>query len=300
MAWQKRKGVTFLEIVVAVAIMAVAMIPLFGLMTGSTVDTERNASQAFAINKATEILNTLIDSVPFAAVRQGNPGFLRSDDLKGSEFKQYNAAWAKKLAKMLFPGSNKEGSGYPCRGIITDARGIHYLVHLKVEDVPSVGNSSKPDKVKIGSGFPDGKPANFSESKNLTFAYLKNPDIISDGEWCQTYKTLTEGGKPVHELDLGNGSTGVAEPPDNVYLDEGTSGLSPDAPRFVNPTGVRYTQQIVTEKLPYDAPEEFAHCCMKRLIVQIQWNLDKKLFTKPEENSANTQRIHLMTIKGDI
>jgi hypothetical protein len=300
MAWQNKSGVTFLEIVVAVAIMAVAMIPLFGLMTGSTVDTERNASQAFAINKATEILNTLIDSAPFAAIRQGNPGFLRTDDLKSPEFKNYNDAWARKIAKMLFPGTSKEGSGYPCRGIITDARGIHYLVHLKVEDVPSVGNASKPDKVNIGTGFPDGKPVNFPESKDLTFAYLKNPEIISDGEWTQSYKTPSEGGKPIHELDLGNGSTGVAEPPDNVYKDEGMAGLPADSAKFVNPTGIRYSQQIVTEKVPYDAADEFAHCCMKRLIVQIQWNLDQKLFKKPEEKSGNTQRIHLMTIKGDI
>jgi len=102
MVLKNRRAVTFIEIVIAVGILAVAMIPLFGLISRQTVDTDRNASQAFAMNKASEILNTLLDNVPFAALRQGNPGFIRVDDLAGkSKFRRFNEDWARKMVPVL-------------------------------------------------------------------------------------------------------------------------------------------------------------------------------------------------------
>ncbi|EKD81603.1 MAG: hypothetical protein ACD_39C01728G0002, partial [uncultured bacterium] len=110
MVFTNRRAVTFIEIVIAVGILAVAMIPLFGLMSRQTVDTDRNASQAFAMNKASEILNTILDNVPFAALRQGNPGFIKVDDLSGrAKYQRYNEDWARKIMPVLFQGSEKQG-----------------------------------------------------------------------------------------------------------------------------------------------------------------------------------------------
>jgi hypothetical protein len=39
---------------------------------------------------------------------------------------------------------------------------------------------------------------------------------------------------------------------------------------------------------------------MKKLLVQVQWNLEQKYFKTPEESKGRVQRVHLMTIKGDI
>ncbi|HNX74853.1 MAG TPA: hypothetical protein PLM07_06875 [Candidatus Rifleibacterium sp.] len=296
-----RRAVTFIEIVIAVAILAIAMIPLFGLISRQTVETDKTASQAFAINKASEVLNTILDNVPFATIRQGNPGFIKIDDLGGNpRFARYNDTWARKLVPLLFPGTSKEGAGYPCRGIVTDSRGIHYLVHLRVEDVVSERKPQKPERIQVGDSFPDGTPKDFAESPEMSFTFLRNPALISDGSWIQDYaEDPTETAKPFSELDIGMGK-GVSEAPGNVYLDQGMEGFDANAPRFINPTAERYTSKMVTEKVPYTAPEKFSWCTMKKLVVQVQWNIDQKYFTKPEENAGRVQRIHLMTIKGDI
>mgnify|MGYP000936672347 CR=1 FL=1 len=298
-----RRAVTFIEIVVAVAILAVALVPMFGLISRQTVESDKNASEAFAINKASEILNAILDNVPFAALRQGNPGYIKIDDLAGMErYSRYNASWAKKLVPMLFPGSSKEAAGYPCRGITKDSRGIHYLIHLRVEDVTSEKKPPKPERLQIGSSFPESNPKDFAESTEMSFAFLRNPALLSDGSWMQDYAADTsETGKPLTELDIGNGNgKGISEAPGNIYLDQGMEGLDANAPRFVNPTAERYTPKMVSEKTAYESSEKFAWCPMKKLVVQIQWNLDQRYFTTPEEKNGRTQRIHLMTIKGDI
>lgn len=296
-----RRAVTFLEIVIAVAILAIALIPLFGLMSRQTVETDKNAAQAFAINKASEVLNTILDNVPFAALRQGNPGFIRVDDLSSkARFAKYNDAWARKIVPILFQGSQKEAAGYPCRGIVTDSRGIHYLVHLRVEDIPSEKKPARPERIPVGSSFPDGNPKEFPESPELSFAFLRNPALVSDGSWIQDYaEEPSDTSKPFSELDIASGK-GVAEAPVNVYLDQGMEGLEADAPRFISPTAERYTTKMVSEKATYDVGEKFAWCSMKKLLVQVQWNLDQRYFNNPEEKGGKIQRIHLMTIKGDI
>ena len=50
----------------------------------------------------------------------------------------------------------------------------------------------------------------------------------------------------------------------------------------------------------YNVEESMAWCPFKRLIVQVQWNLEPKYYSDPENPKGNTQRIHLIAIKGDI
>ncbi len=299
MVLKNRRAVTFIEIVIAVGILAVAMIPLFGLISRQTVDTDRNASQAFAMNKASEILNTILDNVPFAALRQGNPGFIRVDDLAStSKYRSFNDNWALKMMPFLFQGSEKQGAGWPCRGIFTDSRGIHYLVHLRVEDVISEQKPQRPERVRIGTAFPGGAPVSFAENNDLTFSYLRNPALLSDGNWIQEYvRDISQ--RPFAEVDLGAGR-GVAESPQNIYQDEGMEVCGPDEPRYLDPTAERYTAKMIAQKVPYDATEKYGWCLMKKLLIQVQWNLDQKNFQNPEATDGRIQRIHLMTVKGDI
>ena len=300
MVFKNRRAITFLEIVIAVAILAVAMIPMFGLMSRGTVESDRNASQAFAINKATEVLNTLLDNVPFVAIRQGNPGYIKVDDIsKLDRYSSYTDAWAQRMIGLMFPGTTREGAGWVCRGVVPDARGIHYLVHLKVEDVASVQRAQRPETQKIGSAFPDSAPVNFNQVDEVTFSFLRNPSMLSDGNWLVDYATdVSESGKPLTEAELS--PNGIAEAPGNIYLDQSGDGspIGPDG--FVDPTAARYTARMVTNKMPYQAPDDQAHVPMKKLLVQVQWNLDQRYFATPETSEGQVQRIHLMTIKGDI
>jgi hypothetical protein len=295
-----KRAVTFLEIVIAVSILVIALIPLFGMMSRQTVETDMNASEAFAINKASEILNTIIDNMPFATIRQGNPGYIKVSDLKGNkDYAKHDSRWAKKMVKILFPGSKKDSSGYKCQTVISDARGIHYLVHLRVEDVSSV-TKAKAQTQKIGERFPDGKPSEFREAKELTFSFLKNPGLIDDGNWIQDYAEKDSSPKPSNELELESGNRGVSVSPTNIYLDEGYQGLPVTTPKFKNPTAVRYYQRGVTTPVPYEVSDDFKYCTMKKLLVQIQWNLEQKYFKTPEVDKGRVQRIHLMTLKGDL
>ena len=44
----KKKAITFLEIIIAASVMAIAMIPIFGMLSRQTVETDKNAAEAFA------------------------------------------------------------------------------------------------------------------------------------------------------------------------------------------------------------------------------------------------------------
>ncbi|MBR4328867.1 MAG: hypothetical protein IKO19_09955 [Candidatus Riflebacteria bacterium] len=293
----KKKALTFLEILIAATVMVVAMIPIFGMLSKQTVETDKNASQAFAINKATEVLNTLLDNVSFVAIREGNPGYLRVDDLpKLEKYSDLDSDWVKKMSSILFNHTNQESNGYKCRGTVTDSKGITYLIHLRVEDVVSTIKHNKPEQIKIGESFPNSYPYDFSEQQEVNFAFLKNPSIITSSKWTQDFaESPNETGKPFTELDLN--SKGVSESKYNIYLDEGI-----DNPKhsYKNPTAERFTAKMVMSKVPYNVEESMAWCPFKRLIVQVQWNMEPKYYSDPENPKGNTQRIHLIAIKGDI
>ena len=300
----KKKAISFLEIIIAAAVMAIAMIPIFGMLSRQTVETDKNASQAFAINKATEILNTLLDYVPFATIREGNPGYLKAKDLPSRKSDDQDLdSLVKDMASMLF-GSEKEGTnGYPCKGIIKDSRGINYLVYMRVEDVVSTikYEGKKPKLLPIGSDYPkeDANPNEFAEESDIFFAYLKNPSLLTSNKWIEDYaETPDERNKPLTEIDIPG--KGVAEFPKNIYLDEGIGSIKGTKYGFFNPTAARYTAKMVLDQVPYKVDEKFAWCPFKRLIVQIQWNIDPSYFSDPESTKGNVQRIHLMAIKGDI
>ena len=293
----KKKAITFLEILIAATVMVIALIPIFGMLSRQTVETDKNASQAFAINKATEILNTLLDNVTFVAIREGNPGYLKVDDLPHFEkYNDYDSDWAKKMSSILFNHTNAESNGYKCRGIVQDSKGISYLIHLRVEDVVSTIKHNKPEQIKIGESYPNSFPEEFPEQSEINFSYLKNPSLLTSNQFIQDFAENTnETGKPFTELEVN--SKGVSESKLNFYLDEGM-----DNPKhsYKNPTAERFTAKMVLNKVPYKVDENMAWCPFKRLIIQVQWNLEPKYYSDPENPKGNTQRIHLMAIKGDI
>ncbi|MBP5470375.1 MAG: hypothetical protein J6Z11_14150, partial [Candidatus Riflebacteria bacterium] len=225
----KKKAITFLEIIIAVTVMAVAMIPIFGMLSRQTVETDKNASQAFAINKAAQVLNTIIDSVSFVALRQGNPGYIKVDDLQGnprySQDLRLNQAWAKNMSTMLFNNSTADSNGFACRGIVTDSKGISYLIHLRVEDIPSTIKHTKPERKQIGNSYPKEEPSDFSEQEDVNFSFLKNSSLLTSSKFNLDYaETPGEpGGKPFTELNIPGNA--VSESPVNFYTDESLDTL---------------------------------------------------------------------------
>ena len=267
----------------------------------SLLNQDNTESYPYAINKATEILNTLLDDVPFAIIREGNPGFIKVDDLpKDKKFSEYTPFWAKKLCSKLFNSNNQTSKGFPCRGIVTDSVGISYLVHLKVEDILSNLKPNRPEMLKIGAGFPNIEPNQFPERLEVFFTVLKNPSTLSNTNFAQIFSnSQNDKNKPFTELDIASNS--IYESSNNFYKDEGLENLNVQPKySFINPTAERYTAKMLINRLPYKIREDKAFCPFKKLIVQIQWNSNPKYYSEPENQNGNIQRIHLMAIKGNL
>lgn len=137
-----KQGVTLPEIVVAMLILAMAFIPLIGVIGTSSTDSDVANSVAFAQTAVRNILDTLLDDVPFYAIR---PAAGQVGDLDGSN-PDDNVAEIVDLADPAFDrrsfltllGNDASGDNY-ARGVITDERGLQYKTRLYVFPI-SVSN----------------------------------------------------------------------------------------------------------------------------------------------------------------
>lgn len=303
-----RRAFSMVEIVLAMAILAATMVPVFYFMTKSATDTDFNVSRMFAISRATETLNAMLDNVPFQALRAGIPAYIRIDDLAGVEgYEKYDEDWATRFINTVYPGSEKTTAGWPCQIIISDPRGQHYKITLRVEDIPSLLTSAalKPELKRIGNEYPGKPPAEFAAFPALepTFSFLKNPAKLQSQAWHQIkyvpnpVSQMSDGTNYLFETEL---PKKVSENHENFYRDEGYDKLHADAFRFENPTATRMSQRMAKSMVSYTNDENFKYCGLKRLIIEVQWNIEKAYLKTPEQQGVGMRRIHLMTIKADI
>jgi len=305
---QSSAAFTLIEIILAMAILAATMVPIFFFMSKGASDTDFNVSRMFAINRASEILNAMLDNVPFQALRAGIPGFIKVEDLKDVDgYDRFDEAWAAKFVNTVFPGSEKSAAGYPCACVVSDPRGQFYKITLRVEDItsPVASKDEKPPLQKIGKDYPAKPPKDFSPvgTGEPTFSYLKNPAKLMSQSWHQRVYLpnpvgmLPKSGEFRFETELPDK---VSENHENFYRDDGYEKYHDDAFRFSDPTATRLTQRLAKTQVGYTNNEELKFCGFKRLIVEIQWNIDKPFLKTPEQTGAGMRRIHLMTIKADI
>lgn len=135
-----RSGVTLLEILSAMLILAFAFIPIFGVISTGTADSDVTNSYISAQTIARNVLDTALDSVPFESIQvnagqvadigesnnEANVGVLV--DVPGYDERTF-------LAQL---GNNTAGD-MSTRGEIVDERGIRYKVKLFV--FPVAGNA---------------------------------------------------------------------------------------------------------------------------------------------------------------
>lgn len=304
----KQKAFTLVEIVLAMAIMAATMVPIFFFMSKGATETDFNVSRMFATSRASEILNAMLDNVPFQALRAGIPAYIKVEDLAGVKgYEKYDEDWAEKFVNTVFPGSVKNSAGFPCQCVVTDPRGMHYKITLRVEDIvsPEASAGEKPPLLKIGDEYPVKPPTEFSpiSTGEVTFSYLKNPARLQSQAWHKTIYLPN----PIGMLPMANQYRFESELPkkvsenfENFYLDDGYAGVHPNAPRFVNPTATRLTQRMAKSEVNYTKDDKFRYCGLKRLIIEIQWNVENAHMKDPEKTGPGLKRIHLMTIKADI
>lgn len=155
-ALSNNKGVSLIEIMAAVFILAVAFLPIIGVLSGSASDTDVANARAFAQTQARNILDTLLEDVPFNS-------FLDSDgsvsSLDGSisfdnvaRIVEYEDSSFEPSSFLRMLGNADAVSGDPvdsyARGVLRDERGIEYSVWLFVFPIPAIeGPPSVDDEV---------------------------------------------------------------------------------------------------------------------------------------------------------
>ncbi len=130
------KGLTLIEILGAMVILAVAMIPVVGLLSSGTSDTDIANAFVFAQNTSQNILNTVLDNVPFDSLRVSpsrvsDPDGLNSEPNVGEMVQTPGFDVASFLAMI-----GNTGGDHFTRGEIKDERGTKFFVKLFVFPLP--------------------------------------------------------------------------------------------------------------------------------------------------------------------
>ncbi len=171
----KARGVTLLEIVSALLILAFAFLPIFGMITSGSKDTDIAESYIFAQTTARNVLDSLLDDVPFYALRvastdvadigeanaETNVGELFDiDPPLGPEYR---------IASFLRSIGNDPDTDQFTRGELTDDRGTKFKIKIFVFPVPS--NST------------------FDLATDMCFRYQPRPEFEKQTGWYTTSPT---------------------------------------------------------------------------------------------------------------
>lgn len=147
-------GVTLIEIMVAVFILALSLIPVFGVLTRSVKNTDASLTRSFAVCYAKSLLNTVLDNVAFADIKPGVPAII--------------SGTSKSLVKDLFPGAVSAAGGIACSAIATDSRGVYYQIFLR-----STAIKDPSDGYTAGEFY---------------FSYYPNPAVEAQPGWNNLQK----------------------------------------------------------------------------------------------------------------
>lgn len=198
------KGTTLIEIVVALLILAFAFIPIIGVIGTGAKTTDVSGSYIFAKTMARNILDSVLDDVPFAAIgvasgdvsdvdgSNAEPNVGKLSDVIDPEYK---------VASFLALIGNSADNF--ARGEIVDDRGFKYEVKIFVFKVPD--NSI------------------YNVTTDMTFRYIPRPDFEKQDGWYSTTAFVPNGvstpyDMPVPGIEIkGARELGAAAGPDGDY-----------------------------------------------------------------------------------
>lgn len=155
---KNKRGVTLIEIMTAILILAFAFLPIIGVIGQSSKDTDVSNSTVFAQTSARNILDTLLDEVPFNSIKATPTHIAQLQD-----FKDY------KVDSFLSLIGSTDTSA---QGEIFDERGNKYTVTIYVFPIP-VEKSENPNV-----------------NTDLVFSYRERPkyEDLDTANWY-TYNT---------------------------------------------------------------------------------------------------------------
>lgn len=145
---KKRRGTTLLEIMSALLILAFAFLPLIGVIGTSSSDSDVANSQVFAQTAARNILDTLLEDVPFNSIRPagGAVADLDGTNPQGDIAEIFNYGTFDRSAFLAMLGNGSGGDNY-ARGDITDERGIIYKTRIYVFPIPVTNPVNKASEM---------------------------------------------------------------------------------------------------------------------------------------------------------
>ena len=227
-----KQGVTLPEIVLAMLILAAAFIPLIGVIGTSSTDSDVANSVVFAQTAVRNILDTLLDDVPFYAIRPAGTPVSDADGTNPEDgvaeiVDLVDPAFDRSTFLTLL-GNDASADGY-ARGTIVDERGLQYKTKLYVFPIP-VSN-------------------NVNTNNELSFTYLP---------------------RPVYENQVNADNQNVWYTYDNAFMAAGAMSPydPPDDNRLVQPP-LRTLGAYELGTPP--GPDANNHCVMKKILLRVSW-----------------------------
>ena len=147
-----KKAVTLIEITLAVVILAFTFIPVIGTLLSSAKDTDVFNSYVFAQTTARNILDTLIDDVPFHSIRVG-----ANNEATFVNSTIYNPSTHSNITYDVTKFTEKLTN-------VHDERGTNYNVHIYVFPIEASENET-------------------NSAKELKFTYLTRPKYDEQENW---------------------------------------------------------------------------------------------------------------------
>jgi hypothetical protein len=192
----KKKAVTLTEIMLAVFILAFTFIPVIGTIIKSAKDTDVFNSYVFAQTTARNILDTILDDVPFHSIQ--NSGTDNIAGLVDSEVYVLSSHTHKtyKVEKIMKMFGSSATSG-DAKGILEDKnRGIKYNITLYVFPITASTDGT------------------LDKDNEMTFTYLPRGDFGKETNWytydknnlSSPYRQTTDNpyDKPIEEKEIKN------------------------------------------------------------------------------------------------
>ncbi len=229
---------SLLEIMVALLIMAFAFIPLVGVIGTGAADTDVAKSYIFAQTTARNILDNLLDNVPFENIRVAPGNVSDTDGSNAESGVALLGNWAPgyNVASFLALLGNNGAVDTLGRGELHDERGTRYFVKLFC--FPLVGTANP-----VGAINP---------ADEVTFRYLPRPP----------YETATNSSnQAVWYSSTAFVNAGVPRPYDF------TVGGTPDF-------SIR-TTNACSLGVPQGSIAALNYCVLKRILLRIRWVLPK-------------------------
>lgn len=255
------KGFTLLEVMVAMVILAIAILPIFGVMTQDLKETDVQVAQTFALDRARMVLSTILDGLPFSDLLPGNPAILQGGSIDS--------------AKILFPGCVTVAGGRACLGIASDSRGVHYQVYLRADPIEDTTSA-------ITAG-------------ELTFSVYKNPRVERQANW-QTIavNAATTQENTNNQPSILRKTTGLVSP----YRFFGVAGITQDfwGPEEEALNGEKKFDQRLITKPGGDGKFRL----IVRLILEMSWNISREFYSDPTAGYGRPQKLRVVTYKAKL